>query len=153
MATPSGIAFEILKNDIKIPTGWNMVTGHIIFDVKINFMRKARWIVDRHKTPDPVGSTCASVVSRESVRIAFTYTSLNYLDVWATYIQNAYLQAPSSQRHCIVCSAKFGLENVGKRALIRRALYDGKSTGKDFHNHLRECMRHLGFTSFPADPD
>eukprot|EP00957_Ditylum_brightwellii_P141283 10764694-Ditylum_brightwellii.AAC.1 len=43
--------------------------------------------------------------------------------------------------------------NVGKQALIRRALYGGKSAGKDFCNHLRECMRHLGFVSYPADPD
>ena len=67
-----------------------------------------------------------NVVSRESVRIAFTYAALNNLDVWAADIQNAYLQAPSSQKHYIVCGAEFGLENVGKQALIRRALYGGK---------------------------
>eukprot|EP00957_Ditylum_brightwellii_P003657 277261-Ditylum_brightwellii.AAC.1 len=65
----------------------------------------------------------AGVVSRESLRITFTYDVLNNLDVWATDIHNAYLQALSSQRHYIVCGAEFGLENVGKRALIRRALY------------------------------
>eukprot|EP00957_Ditylum_brightwellii_P073102 5556498-Ditylum_brightwellii.AAC.1 len=36
---------------------------------------------------------------------------------------------------------------------MRRALYGGKSAGKDFHNHLRQCMRHLEFTSCPTDPD
>eukprot|EP00957_Ditylum_brightwellii_P190054 14468510-Ditylum_brightwellii.AAC.1 len=55
--------------------------------------RKARWALDGHKAPDPVGSTYAGVVSRESVRFAFTYAALNYLDVWATDIKNAYLQA------------------------------------------------------------
>jgi len=112
--TNIGIAFEILENDMKTPAGWNMVTGHIIFDVKMDFTRKARWVLDGHKTPDPVGSTYAGVVSRESVRIAFTYAALNNLDVWAADIQNAYLQAPSSQKHYIVCGAEFGLENVGK---------------------------------------
>ena len=151
--TNIGIAFEILEEDMKTPVGWNMVTGHIIFDVKMDFTRKARWVLDGHKTPDPVGSTYAGVVSRESVRIAFAYAALNNLDVWAADIQNAYLQAPSSQKHYIVCGAEFGLENIRKRALIRRALYGGKSAGKDFRNHLRECMRHLRFTSCPADPD
>eukprot|EP00957_Ditylum_brightwellii_P083005 6310318-Ditylum_brightwellii.AAC.1 len=59
----------------------------------------------------------------------------------------------SLQNHYIVCGVEFGLENVGKQALVRTALYGGKSDGKDFCNHLVECMRHLGFTSCPADPD
>ena len=80
----------------------------------MDFTRKARWVLDGHKTPDLVGLTYAGVVSRESVRIAFTYAALNNLDVWAADIQNAYLQAPSSQKHYIVCGAEFGLENVGK---------------------------------------
>eukprot|EP00957_Ditylum_brightwellii_P090696 6907939-Ditylum_brightwellii.AAC.1 len=66
----------------------------------------------------------ASLLSRKNVRTAFTYAALNNLDVWAAGIQNAYLQAPSSQRHYIVCGAEFGLENVGKQELIRKALYD-----------------------------
>eukprot|EP00957_Ditylum_brightwellii_P101287 7718306-Ditylum_brightwellii.AAC.1 len=145
--TNVGNAFEILENNMKMPTGWNMVTGDIIFDVKMDFTRKAGWVLDGHKTSDQVGAMYAGAVSRESMRIVFTYAALNILDVWAAGIQNAYLQAPSSQRHCIVCGAEFGLENVGKQALIRRALYGGKSAGKDYCNHLRECMRHLGFTS------
>ena len=54
-------------------------------------------VLDGHKTTDPVGSTYAGVVSRESVRITFTYAALNGLDVFAADTQNAYLQAPSSQ--------------------------------------------------------
>ena len=38
------------------------------------------------------------IVSRESVRIALTYAALNKLDVYAADIQNAFLQAPSSQK-------------------------------------------------------
>eukprot|EP00957_Ditylum_brightwellii_P001399 109998-Ditylum_brightwellii.AAC.1 len=87
------------------------------------------------------------------MRIAFTYAALNNLDFWAPDIQKVHLQVPSSQKHYIVCGMEFGLEYVGKRALIRRALYGGKSAEKDFHNHLRECMKRLGFTSCPADPD
>jgi hypothetical protein len=66
---------------------------------------------------------------------------------------NAYLQAPSSQKDYIICGPEFGIEHVGKVALIHRALYGGKAAGKDFRNHLRSCMRHIGFTSCPADPD
>ena len=55
------------------------------------FTRKARWLLGGHKTPDPVGSTYAGVVSRENVRIAFTYAALNGIDVFASDIRNAYL--------------------------------------------------------------
>ena len=42
---------------------------------------------------------------------------------------------------------------MGRVALIHRALYGGKTAGRDFRNHLRSCMRHLDFKSCPADPD
>eukprot|EP00957_Ditylum_brightwellii_P000822 65426-Ditylum_brightwellii.AAC.1 len=117
------IAFGILENDMKTPTGWNKVTGHIIFDVKMDFTKKVRWVLDGHKTPDSVGSMYVGVISRESVRIAFTYAALNDLDILTTDIQNAHLQTPSSQRHYRVYGVEFGQENVEKEALIRRALY------------------------------
>ena len=111
----------------------------------MNFTRKARWVLDGYKCPNPIGSTYAGVVSRESVRIALTYAALNGLEVCAGDIQNAYLQAPSSQKDWIICGPEFGSENKGKRALIKRALYGGKAAGRDFRNHLRDCMRHLNF--------
>ena len=93
------------------------------------------------------------MVSRDSIRIAFTYAALNGLDVFAANIRNAYLQAPISQKDYILCGPEFGIENVGKIALFRRALYGGKAAGKDFRNHLRSCMRHLDFVSCPANPN
>ena len=152
--TNVGVAFEVLPEGSGAPPGWRKVTGHLIFDVKMDFTRKARWVLDGHKTPDPIGiSTYAGVVSRESVRIAFTYAALNGLEVFAADIQNAYIQAPSSQKDFVVCGVEFGIENVGRVALIHRALYGGKSAGRDFRNHLRSCMHHLEFISCPADPD
>ena len=148
-----GIAFDILDEGSQAPIGWSKESGHLIFDVKMDFTRKARWVLDGHKTADPAGSTYAGVVSRESVRIALTYAALNEIDVLAADIQNAYLQAPSSQKHFVICGDEFGLENIGKIALIRRALYGGKSAGRDFRNHLRECMAYLKFTPCLADPD
>ena len=151
--TEVGIAFEVLEDGAKAPKGWSKVTGHLVWDVKMDFMRKARWVLDGHLTPNPIGLTYAGVVSCESVRIAFTYAALNGVDVFAVDICNAYLQAPSSQKDYIIFGPEFGLENIGKVALIHRALYGGKSAGRDFRNHLRSCMRYLNFVSCPADPD
>jgi hypothetical protein len=152
--TNLGVAFEILPDNKQPPPGWSKVTGHLIFDVKMDLTRKARWVLNGHLTPDVTDvSTYAGVVSRESKRIALTYAALNDLDVIAADIRNAYLQAPSSRKDYIVCGIEFGLENVGKKALIRRALYGGKTAGRDFRNHLRECMHFLKFKSCKADPD
>ena len=68
----------------------------------MDFTRKARWVLDGHKTPNPFGSAYTGVVSRESVRIAFTYAALNYLDLFVADVRNVYLQAPSSQKDYIV---------------------------------------------------
>ena len=89
-------------------------------------MGPPRWPQDTH------GPTYAGVVSRDSIRIAFTYTALNGLSVFAADISNAYLQALGSQKYYILCGPEFGIENIGKVALIRRALvlYGGKSAGK-----------------------
>jgi hypothetical protein len=102
--TEVGVAFEVLEEELKAPIGWSKVTGHLIWDVKMDFTRKARWVLDGHKTPNPIGSrTYAGVVTRDSIRIAFTYAALNGLDIFAADIRNAYLQAPSSQKDYILC--------------------------------------------------
>ena len=129
------------------------LSEYLIWDVKMDFTTKARWILDGHKTTDPIGSTFAGVVSRKSVQIALTYAALNDLQVFVADIRNAYLQAPSSQKDYVVCGPEFGIENIGKVALIHRALYRGKSAGQDYRNHLRSCMHHLYFRPCPADPD
>ena len=106
-----------------------------------------------HKTPDSKTSSFAGVVPHDSIRIALTHAALLGLPVMGADIRNAYLQAPSSEKHFIICGPEFGIENEGRVALIRRALYGGKVAGRDFWHHLRDCMGHLGFFSSRADPD
>ena len=62
-----GVAFEILEDGKTSPAGYTKVSGHLIRSVKMDFTRNARWVLDGHKTPDPVGSKYTGVVSRESV--------------------------------------------------------------------------------------
>ena len=116
----------------------------------MDFTRKTRWVLDGHKTANAAYSTYAGVVSRDSVIIALAYAALNELDVCAADIRNAYLQAPSSRRDYIICGEEFGLENVGRTALIHRALYGGKTTGRDFQNHLQMSLG--GFVGPSSSP-
>ena len=47
---------------------------------------------------------------------------------------------------------EFGLD-AGNTAFIVSALYDLKSAGVLFRSHLEDCMQHMGFTPWLADPD
>ena len=84
------IAFDFIDHGVEAPASWKRTSGHIVWDVKMNFTRKSRWVMDGYKTPDLVTSNYAGVVSRESFRIAFIYAALNNLIVVAADIQNIY---------------------------------------------------------------
>ena len=88
-----------------------------MFDVKMDFTRKTRWVKDGHRTPDLETSSYVGVVSRESIRILPTYAALHEVNVMAADIRNAYLLAPTSEKHFIICDADlYGIEQAGKRA-------------------------------------
>ena len=119
----------------------------------MDFTQKARWVKDGHKTPDSLTSSFAGVKSRDSIRIALTHAALLRLPVLGADICNAYLQAPSLEKHFIICGPEVGIENEGCVALIWQALCGGKVVGRDFWQHFWDYMGLLGFSSFHADPD
>ena len=73
--------------------------------------------MDGNKTTSPAGSTCDSVVSRESARIALARTAINRLDTFTADVRNACLQTLLSQKYFITSVREFGPENVREREL------------------------------------
>jgi hypothetical protein len=149
------IAFQCLNAGDRAPIGFKWIKCHMIFDIKIeDFRRKARMVAGGHMTGAPTTMTYASVVSRETVRIALTIAALNDLEVKAADILNAYISAPIKEKVWLWCvlGPEFG-PDTGKSAIIARALYGLKSAGAAFHAHLADCMRHLGYKLCLADPD
>jgi hypothetical protein len=63
-------AMRILDENSKPPIGYQEIPCPMEFDVKVDFTRKARYIGGGHVTRPPTIQTCASVVTRELVRIA-----------------------------------------------------------------------------------
>ena len=53
-----GVAFEVLDEREQAPNGLKEVPGHLVWDMKMDFTRKARWVLNWHKMPDPVGPIC-----------------------------------------------------------------------------------------------
>jgi hypothetical protein len=91
------IAFEV-KEDGKPPPGYKHVALMMIFDVKMDFTRKARLVARGDLTDTPSTLTYSSVVSCESVRIAFTIAALNDLEVMMFDVRNAYLNANTTEK-------------------------------------------------------
>lgn len=75
------IALEHHEGNPEELVGFEKITGHLVFDVKLgeNFRRKARFCADGHKTGAPASLTYSSVVSRDSVRIILMIAALNEL--------------------------------------------------------------------------
>ena len=144
-------AFEFRDDDC-MPLGHKKISCHMIFTVKMDLTRKARLVADGHRTDPPKDMTFSSVVSRDSVRIAFLLAALNDLDVLAADVQNAYLNAGTNEKLYIIAGKEFG-NNAGRPALIVRALYGLKSSGERWRSHMAQSLRDLGFTSSLADPD
>ena len=44
----NGILFQILESSVKASPVYSRVTGNLVFDVKIDFTRKPRWVLDGH---------------------------------------------------------------------------------------------------------
>ena len=55
--TNVAVAFEILPQGHSVPPGWRKSSGHLVFDVKMDFTRKTHWVKDGHWTQDPDQST------------------------------------------------------------------------------------------------
>jgi hypothetical protein len=69
--------------------GYQEILCHVIFNVKVDFTRKARFVAGGHTTDTPGSITYLSVVSCDSVRLAFLIAGLNDLDVLAGDVTNA----------------------------------------------------------------
>jgi Reverse transcriptase (RNA-dependent DNA polymerase) len=117
-----------------------------------NFRRKARLVAKGNQTETPPTLTYSSVVSRDSVRIAFLVAALNDINVLACDIQNAYLTADCRERIYIIAGPEFGSE-VGSIMVVKKALYGLKSSGAAFRAHLAETLHDLGYSPTKADPD
>jgi hypothetical protein len=146
-------AFEILDEDAPEPRMSKRIPCHMIFDVKMDFTRKARFVAGGHMTDAPVNLTYSSVVSRDSVRLAFLIAALNDIDILSGDIGNAYLQAHTREKVHTICGMEFGQKYHRRFAIIRRALYGLKSSGAAWRAQFAGTLSDLGFISSLADPD
>ncbi|KAL7537428.1 hypothetical protein ACHAWF_005758, partial [Thalassiosira exigua] len=150
-----GCTPEEVRSD-KVPAlrGHQEISCHIIFDVKIDFTRKARFVANCSTTNTPSALTYLSVMSRDSVRIALLVAALNDLDIFAYDIGNAYLNASCKERIWFVAGHECGHEMKGRVMKLVRALYGLKSSGASWRKMFNDfIVTYLEFTPPRVDGD
>ena len=83
---------DVRSGKAKDMIGYQEIGCHIVFDIKMDFSRKARFVAGGHTTDAPASMTYSSVVSRESVRLGFMIAALNGLDVMACDLERRLLK-------------------------------------------------------------
>ena len=120
----------------------------------MDFTRKARYVANGSMTDTPVGLCYLSVLSRDSVRIAFLVYALNDLDNLACDIYNAYHNAPCLEIILFVAGMECGKCLEVRVMKLVRALYGLKISGsiwsKMFKYHI---VNYFEFSPSTIDPD
>jgi hypothetical protein len=147
-------ADDVRKGRVRDMIGFQEIKCHIIFDVKMDFTRKARFVAGGHMTQPASSITYSSVVSRDSVRIAFLLATLNGLHILVCDIGNAYLNAPCREKIWFQAGRECG-EDMGKVMVITRALYGLRTSGASWRQMLSDTLtsKEFGYVQSRGDPD
>ena len=142
-----------LKAGERPPKEYTFVPVHWVFDVKFDLRRKARLVAGGNWLDPGAIDTFSGVVSIENVRIAMFLSELNNMELEATDIGNAFLNAEPREKVYTKGVPGFGpLE--GKTLIIDKALYGLRGASAAFHEHLSYTLANeLGFKPSYADPD
>jgi hypothetical protein len=104
--------------------GYKKIRVHLIFDVKHDGRNKARLVADVHLTDIPLESVYVGVFSLRGFRIVLFLAEHNHLEIWATDIGNACLEAFTTEKVYIIAGPEFG-ECEGHILVISRAQSSG----------------------------
>jgi Reverse transcriptase (RNA-dependent DNA polymerase) len=143
---------DIRNGRAPLMIGYQEIQCHLVFDVKMDFCRKVRFVAGGHMTEAPASMTYASVVSRDSVRLGFLIAKLNELGLLSCDIGNAYLNALCQEKIWFQAGKECGSDE-GKAMVLCRALYSLKSVGASWRAMFSGSIKDLGFNSTMIDPD
>ena len=137
---------------VVIPDGFQKIRVHFVYAVKHDGRFKARLVADGHLTKEPVESIYSGVVSLRSLRMVVFLSQLNNLEIWRADVGNAYLEAYTDEKLCIIAGPEFK-ELQGHLLIMVKALYGTRSGGARWHDRLFDILQELKFKPSKADPD
>jgi hypothetical protein len=94
----------------------------------------------------------SSIISHDSIRLAFRIASLKDLDIMSCDLENANLNAPRHEKIWFEGGIECR-EDHGKVYIMVHSLYGLKSAGAAFHSSLAQILQDICYTSTKADPD
>ena len=92
------------------------------------------------------------VIILRSLRIFVFLSQLNNLEIWGADVGNAYLEAYTDEKLCIIAGPEFK-ELQGHLLIMVKALYGTRSGGARWHDRLFDILQELKFKPSKADPD
>ena len=134
------------------PDGFQKIRVHFVYAVKHDGRFKARLIADGHLTKEPVESIYSGVVSLRSLRMVVFLSQHNDLEIWGAAVGNAYLEAYTDEKLCIIAGPEFK-ELQGHLLIMIKALYRTRSVGARWHDRLFDILQELKFEPSNSDPD
>ena len=137
---------------VVIPDGFQKIRVHFVYAVKHDGRFKARLVADGHLTKELVESIYSGVVSLRSLRMVLFLSQLNNLEIWGADVGNAYLEAYTDEKLCIIAGPEFK-ELQGHLLIMVKALYGTRSGGARWHDRLFDILQELKFKPSKADPD
>eukprot|EP00934_Nitzschia_sp_Nitz4_P009388 Nitzschia sp. Nitz4//scaffold547_size3361//334//3245//NITZ4_009269-RA/size3361-snap-gene-0.1-mRNA-1//-1//CDS//3329554282//9378//frame0 len=140
------------KSRQSIPKGYKMIRVHFVYATKHDGRFKARLVAGGHLTDTPLQSVYSGVVSTRNLRMVVFLAELNSLLLWSTDVGNAYLEAYTQEKICIIAGPEFG-SLQGHILIIIKALYGLKSSGLRWHERLADVLRDMGFVPTYGDND
>ena len=99
-------------------------------------------------TEVPIESVYSGVVSLKGLRLIMFLAELNGLDIWATDVGNAYLEAKTLERVFIIAGPEFG-ELEGHLLVVFKALYGLRTSGLRWHERFADTLRDMYTTAHP----
>ena len=107
---------------------------------------------DEHLTKEPGESIYSGVVSLRSLRMVVFLSQLNNLEIWGADIGNAYPEAYTDEKLCIIAVPEFK-ELQGHFLIMVKALYGTHSGVARWHDRLFDILQELSFKPSQVDPD
>ena len=104
-------------------------------------------------TEVPLSLNYSSVVSRDSVRLAFLIEGLKKLDIMTCDVENTYLSAPCWERIWFAAGPEHGPEKTSQVMVMVRSLYGLNNSGASWRKMFTETLRDMDFVPKVDDPD
>jgi Reverse transcriptase (RNA-dependent DNA polymerase) len=123
-------------------------SGYILYSMSIMtvVIRLGQLLMDI----SPISHSIRSTIRR--FRIVLFLAELNNLELWATEIGNAYLEAFTLENVYIVAGPEFK-EHEGPILILNKAINELRRSGSRWHDRFSQCVSELGFFPCKSETD